>query len=409
MTAGDRSPAPGQHAPGPAPSHGLWIGDRRTVLAAGASLAATGLAGAGLAACASAPAGGAAPRPARVIAAGRAADVYGLALREMARARGRTIGPEANRFRHVRALADARSRRVTTPNNDTLYSSAWLDLRRGAVELAYPAAGARYMSLAFLDMYSNNFLVLGPGETRGEGGVVRLVAPGGGRGPGAIEAPTPWVWAQARTLVSSPQDLPQAHRLQDGLAINAAAAAPPPAPVSDTSARAEMAAILKLLATEAPPRPGEARLRAGFARAGLTRAAIEADAGRLGAMLEEGVGLARRDIDARLAGARPVEGWIYPEPALGDFGTDYLYRASVAIWGLRRCRCVRRRISARSTSTPARLSRRARPMRCIFRPAAIRPPAPSGRSACMKSWTTVVFSSPTTPSTATPSAIERLV
>lgn len=33
-----------------------------------------------------------------------------------------------NGFGHARMLSDHRSRAVTTPNNDTLYSSAWLDL-----------------------------------------------------------------------------------------------------------------------------------------------------------------------------------------------------------------------------------------------------------------------------------------
>jgi hypothetical protein len=30
----------------------------------------------------------------------------------------------------------------------------------------------------------------------------------------------------------------------------------------------------------------------------------------------------------------PISGWIYPEAGLGDFRTDYLYRASIATWGL---------------------------------------------------------------------------
>jgi hypothetical protein len=60
----------------------------------------------------------------------------------MARARARTMGPKANQFRHVRRLADHASRAVTTPNNDTLYSSAWLDLRAGPVEVvAAPPPG----------------------------------------------------------------------------------------------------------------------------------------------------------------------------------------------------------------------------------------------------------------------------
>lgn len=328
----------------------LSLHRRRDLLAAGSAglglslltpaLGGLVLAGAGASGCTLGPGagrGGAGAGPtdlARLIAACRAAYIYGVPVLEMARARARTIGPQANRLRHVRALADASSRRVTTPNNDTLYSLAWLDLRGGEVELSYPAAGQRYMSLAFLDMYSNNFLVLGPRQTRGEAGRVRLAGPGAPPAPGVVQSPTPWVWFQARTLVASPQDLEAAHRVQDGFAITAAVAPAPPAASADMSARGELAAILDLLSAEAPARPGEARLREGWARAGLTPATLAAASHEVMASVEAGVAQARRDIAARLTQARPFNGWIYPEASLGDFGAEYLYRASIAIWGL---------------------------------------------------------------------------
>ncbi|NCV88128.1 MAG: DUF1254 domain-containing protein, partial [Oxalobacteraceae bacterium] len=47
-------------------------------------------------------------------------------------------GPESktrwiNAFSHSRRLLDASDRRVVTPNNDTLYTNAWLDLSRNPV------------------------------------------------------------------------------------------------------------------------------------------------------------------------------------------------------------------------------------------------------------------------------------
>lgn len=39
---------------------------------------------------------------------------------------------------HQRALNYHNSRQVTPPNNDTFYSSAWLDLANGHVELSLP-------------------------------------------------------------------------------------------------------------------------------------------------------------------------------------------------------------------------------------------------------------------------------
>ena len=49
-----------------------------------------------------------------------------------------------NRFAHRRILSDHRHRLVTTPNHDTLYSSAVIDLSSGPVTLDVPAMGARW-------------------------------------------------------------------------------------------------------------------------------------------------------------------------------------------------------------------------------------------------------------------------
>lgn len=260
--------------------------------------------------------------------------IYGLPVLEMARARQRTIGSAANQWRHVRRLADASSRRVTTPNNDTLYSSAWLDLRKGPVELAYPKASERYLSIAILDMFTNNFVVLGPRQTRGEPGRVRLIAPNERPSGDEIVAPTHWVWAQVRTLVSGPEDIGVAHQLQDGLRI-VGAQSPPPSPVpATTDAFEELQAIVGLLAAEAPPLSGEHQLRARWEQAGLTPLGLAEVAHSRRSAIDRGLQDARNRIAKRLALSGARSGWIYPEVSLGDFGADYIYRASIATWGL---------------------------------------------------------------------------
>ncbi|MCZ8281848.1 MAG: DUF1254 domain-containing protein [Aquidulcibacter sp.] len=260
--------------------------------------------------------------------------IYGLPVLEMARARQRTIGSAANQWRHVRRLADASSRRVTTPNNDTLYSSAWLDLRKGPVELTYPKASERYLSIAILDMYTNNFVVLGPRQTLGDSGRVRLVAPKERASGDEIVAPTHWVWAQVRTLVSGPEDIGVAHQLQDGLRI-VGAQSPPPGPVpATTDAFEELQAIVGLLATEAPPLAGEHQLRERWEQAGLTPLGLAEVAHSRRSAIDRGLQDARNRIAKRLALSGARSGWIYPEVSLGDFGADYIYRASIATWGL---------------------------------------------------------------------------
>ncbi|HMO43724.1 MAG TPA: DUF1254 domain-containing protein, partial [Phenylobacterium sp.] len=100
-------------------------------------------------------------------AAAREAWTYGLPLVEIAttRARGQTFGQSMNAFAHMRNLANHKARTVTTPNNDTLYSSAQLDLSAGPVTLTLPAAGDRYLSLQLMDAYTNSFAVLGTRTT----------------------------------------------------------------------------------------------------------------------------------------------------------------------------------------------------------------------------------------------------
>lgn len=57
-----------------------------------------------------------------------------------------------NQFGHARKLLDHRDRNVTAPNNDTLYSSAWLDLSQGPVVVEVPDMGKRYYSLHFMNI-----------------------------------------------------------------------------------------------------------------------------------------------------------------------------------------------------------------------------------------------------------------
>src|SRR5216684_146851 len=71
-------------------------------------------------------------------AAARDAYIYAFPLHEMYRVRYQALYNPANprraavnRFLHRRALSDHTSRGVTTPNNDTIYSSAFLDLSQG--------------------------------------------------------------------------------------------------------------------------------------------------------------------------------------------------------------------------------------------------------------------------------------
>lgn len=89
---------------------------------------------------------------------------------------------------------------MTTPNNDTLYSRSWLDLTKGPVRITIPASGDRYLSLAFMDMYMNNFTILGTRTTGDTDGSFTVVGPMDEKNePLAIRSPTPWVASHLRS------------------------------------------------------------------------------------------------------------------------------------------------------------------------------------------------------------------
>lgn len=260
--------------------------------------------------------------------------IHGFPALEMSRARHRTMGPRSNTFIHVRRLSDASARLVTTPNNDTLYSSAWLDLSLGPAEIELPEAGGRYVSLAVLDLHTNNFIVTGSagGDALRR---VRIVPPGMLPDDGDVVAPTWWVWAQVRTLVAGPGGIAGARALQNGIVLRAPQGREQaPDTETDTDAYRETLAILALLEGDAPAPPEARTLLQSIADAGFTSQRLCSGGAEIREAVATGVAAARSDIAARLAEDEAENGWIYQGANLGDFGTDYLYRASIAHWGL---------------------------------------------------------------------------
>ena len=271
--------------------------------------------------------------------AARYAWLYTLPLIEIAttRARGQKVGHHMGVFAHIRALATHRHRAVTTPNNDTLYSTAQVDLGAGPVTITLPAAGERYLSLALMDAYTNNFVILGTRTTGPDGGTFRLVGPGeAAEGPNVIRAPTNHVWALARILVEGPHDLEAAREVQAGISMQGPASEPP-GPFAHRSAdwRDYFASAAALLAANPPPvtdlgllrRIAPLGLLEGFDPARFTAAEV--------AEIEAGVAEARKEAKrGGLGGAEFIAGWSYPSARLGDFDQDYGYRAAVALSGL---------------------------------------------------------------------------
>src|SRR5262249_7995648 len=132
---------------------------------------------------------------------------------------GQPIGGPPNEFNHIRAFPTADFRTVVRPNFDTLYSSAWLDLTTGPVQLHGPDTGDRDYLLPLLDMWTDVFAVPGKRTTGTEAQDFVITPPGyGGRLPDGLEviaAPTPHVWIIGRTQTNGPADYDAVHQVQN--------------------------------------------------------------------------------------------------------------------------------------------------------------------------------------------------
>src|SRR5215470_15643621 len=126
--------------------------------------------------------------------------LYPLVTMEVTRRQSRNVtagqrpgfGP-ANRFNHVREFPGADFRSVVRPNFDTLYSSAWIDLTGGPVQINVPDSDDRYFMLPMLDMWTDVFA--NPGKRTTGTGAQEYVVVGPGyvgelpAGKPVIEAP----------------------------------------------------------------------------------------------------------------------------------------------------------------------------------------------------------------------------
>lgn len=138
-----------------------------------------------------------------------------------------------NRFHHDRALATPGYKAFKTPNVDTLYSNAWLDLTSGPVLVTVPPMDAdRYFTFNLLDVYGNASNI--STRIQGNGGCTWLIATTDWRGTvptGArlFRVTTPYMWVLLRIKANDARDAKVAAALQDRFTIapTATASAPP--------------------------------------------------------------------------------------------------------------------------------------------------------------------------------------
>ena len=164
---------------------------------------------------------------------GTQAYIFGYTLNELFRTMYElAIDPDretkgsVNEFNHIRKVATADDDWVVTPNNDTLYSRNFLDLSGGPLVLTVPEFDdGRAFYFPVGDFYHNIFYKITRTETGDKApGAYALVPPGWqGILPEdltRVEAPTPYIWILARTLVApTPEDMATVNALQDKFAV----------------------------------------------------------------------------------------------------------------------------------------------------------------------------------------------
>ena len=254
-----------------------------------------------------------------------------------------------NEFWHASQLMDASYRDGGCPNNDTLYSIAWLDLSEEPIILSHPEMGSRYFTFELMGVDSDNFDYVGQRTTGSSAGSFAIVGPGWeGDLPDDVDtslahSPSPWVLIIGRTLVNDDADVVEVRKLQAqydltplGLWGEKDAQRPesrdvlePIAPEDDPLGPFK---TLNAMLEENPPPAHHDVVLNQFARIGIGPGLDPDDqpeAVKQGLMRAEVLGMALLK-QQFLSGdwANIINGWRYPPPEIGRYGDDFLLRAA---------------------------------------------------------------------------------
>ncbi len=234
------------------------------------------------------------------------------------------------------SLADASTREITTPNNDTLYGSAWLDLADGPVFFTIPPL-SRYHSAALMSITSDVVAVLGTRTVGAKGGRYAIVGPNfTGDLPQGVEmvrSPSNDAWLLVRVVVNGEADLAAA---ADGLTryTLSAVGAATPLPLAVPTVPDGKAFITTVNAAIA--RSGDARLAArarGFADQGIGMA-WEQLSPALQARWNASLPALIAELKGGMEAGPGINGWVYPPLNMALYGEDDDLRAKVALGGL---------------------------------------------------------------------------
>ena len=223
-----------------------------------------------------------------------------------------------NQFMHGVALANAQFKNVVSPNVDTIYSQVWYDLGEEPMVYVLPETD-RFCKVQVLDAWTNTIAVL---DRAGAYAITRSNWSGDlPEDVVRIDVPTAMAWSITRTVLSGEADLPNVYVIQAGMKLlplsaylSEEAYQPPKGSYQEENNYVPVNKVLSL-------DPGTFFSKANALMESNQPSAVDAEL--LEKLAAEGMKYSNK-----------LGQWSYFGAPIGDFGTEYAYRALVAIAGL---------------------------------------------------------------------------
>lgn len=258
-----------------------------------------------------------------------------------------------NQFIHSVALADAQFKTVVTPNVDTIYSQVWYDLSEEPMVYELPETD-RFCKVQVLDGWTNTAAVL---DKAGAYAITLSTWEGElPEGVTRIDVPTSMAWSITRIILSGEEDLPNVYAIQEKMKlmplsdyISGDTYEPPRGSYSEENDYIPVDKVLSMDPITFFNKANELMVKNSPAAADkemLEKIAVvnigpgmEFDISVLTGDVAENWKTMLTEIQLKLIKegqkfSKKLGQWDYFGEPIGDFNTEYAYRALVALAGL---------------------------------------------------------------------------
>ena len=258
-----------------------------------------------------------------------------------------------NQFIHSVALADAQFRTVVTPNVDTIYSQVWYDLSEEPMVYELPKTD-RFCKVQVLDGWTNTAAVL---DKAGAYAITLSTWEGKlPEGVTRIDVPTSMAWSITRIVLSGEEDLPNVYAIQEKMKlmplsdyISGDTYEPPRGSYSEENDYIPVDKVLSMdpitffnkaneLMVKNSPTAADKEMLEKIAAVNIGPG-MEFDISVLTGDVAENWKTMLTEIQLKLIKegqkfSKKLGQWDYFGEPIGDFNTEYAYRALVALAGL---------------------------------------------------------------------------